>query len=141
MAAATATLGRLRVLERLYAQGYTDEVVDLTVRKLVEHQVQKDQAQLAALREDLTRFEQRHGMTSADFFARYQAGQMGDDADVFEWNALYKMYTRLADAAESLRGQLREQALSVEAYFRSFGAGRDERPVEVQAAALMEGQL
>jgi hypothetical protein len=108
MAVATATLGRLRVLERLYAQGYTDEVVDLTVRKLVEHQVQKDEAQLAALREDLAHFEQRYGMTSADFFARYQAGQMGDDADVFEWNALYKMHTRLADAVKSLRGQLRE---------------------------------
>ena len=44
MAAVAATLGRLRALEQLYAQGYTDEVVDLTVRKLVEHQIQKDEA-------------------------------------------------------------------------------------------------
>ena len=108
MAAVATTLGRLRVLERLYAQGYTDEVVDLTVRKLVEHQIQKDEAQLAGLSEDLARFEQRYGMNSADFFARYQAGQMGDDADVFEWNVLHKMHTRLADAVTSLRSQLRE---------------------------------
>jgi hypothetical protein len=108
MAAVATTLGRLRVLERLYAQGYTDEVVDLTVRKLVEHQIQKDEAQLAGLSEDLARFEQRYGMSSADFFARYQAGQMGDDADVFEWNALCKMHARLADAVKSLRSQLRE---------------------------------
>jgi hypothetical protein len=101
MAAVAATLGRLRALEQLYAQGYTDEVVDLTVRKLVEHQLQKDEAQLAGLREELERYEQRYGMSSADFFARYQAGQMGDDADVFEWNALYKMHTRLADAVKS----------------------------------------
>jgi len=108
MAAVATTLGRLRVLERLYAQGYTDDVVDLTVRKLVEHQVQKDEAQLTALAEDLARFERRYAMTSAVFSARYQAGQMGDDADVFEWNALYKMHTRLAEAVKSLRGQLRE---------------------------------
>jgi hypothetical protein len=108
MAAVATTLGRLRVLERLYAQGYTDEVVDLTVRKLLEHQVQKDETQLADLREDLARFEQRYAMTSTDFFARYQAGQMGDDADVFEWNSLYKMHARLADAVKSLRSQLRE---------------------------------
>ena len=108
MAAVATTLGRLRVLERLYAQGYTDEVVDLTVRKLLEHQVQKDEAQLAGLREDLARFEQRYAITSADFFARYQAGQMGDDADVFEWNVLYRLHARLADAAKSLRSQLRE---------------------------------
>ena len=108
MAAVATTLGRLRVLERLYAQGYTDEVVDLTVRKLLEHQVQKDETQLAGLREDQARFEQRYAMTSTDFFARYQAGQMGDDADVFEWNSLYKMHARLADAVKSLRSQLRE---------------------------------
>jgi hypothetical protein len=108
MAAVAAPLGRLRALERLYAQGYTDEVVDLTGRKPVEHQIQKDEAQLADLGEELARFEQRYGMSSADFFARYQAGQMGDDADVFEWNALYKMHTRLADAVNSLRSQLRE---------------------------------
>jgi hypothetical protein len=108
MTAVATTLGRLRALERLYVQGYADEVVDLTLRKLLEHQIQKDEAQLADLRGDLTRFERRYAMSSADFFARYQAGQMGDDADVFEWNALYKMQVRLADAVEVLRSQLRE---------------------------------
>ena len=108
MSAVATTLGRLRVLERLYAQGNTNEVVNITVRMLVEHQVQKDEAQLAALAEDLARFERRYAMTSAVFFARYQAGQMGDDADVFEWNALYKMHAQLAAAVKSLRGQLRE---------------------------------
>ena len=47
-------------------------------------------------------------MTSTDFFGRYQAGEMGDDADVFEWNALYKMHAHLADAVNVLRGQLQE---------------------------------
>jgi hypothetical protein len=78
------------------------------MRKLAERQVQEDEAQLAALREDLARFEQRYAMTSADFFARNQAGQMGDDADVFEWNALYKMHARLGDAVESLGRELPE---------------------------------
>jgi len=108
MTAVATTLGRLRALERLYVQGYADEVVDLTLRKLLEHQIQKDEAQLADLRGDLTRFEHRFAMSSADFFARYQAGQMGDDSDVFEWNALYKMQVRLADAVEVLRSQVRE---------------------------------
>ncbi len=108
MTAVATTLGRLRALERIYSQGYTDKVVDLTVRKLLEHQIQKDEAQLAELREDLTRFEQSYAMNSDDFHIRCQAGQMGDDADVFEWNALYLMHTRLASAVKTLRGQLRE---------------------------------
>ncbi len=35
----TATLQRLCALEHLYEQGYQDQVVDLTVHKLLEHQV------------------------------------------------------------------------------------------------------
>ncbi len=106
MIAAATTMKRLQVLERLHAQGYQDEVVDLTLHKLMDHQVQKDEAQLAELRAALWDFERRYGMTSVDFFARFQAGQMGDDVDVFEWNVLYKMYTRLAEAINTLRTQL-----------------------------------
>jgi len=40
----TVTLQRLRALEHLYEQGYQDQVVDLTVHKLLEHQVQKEEA-------------------------------------------------------------------------------------------------
>lgn len=108
MTAAVTTLGRLRALERIYSQGHTDEIIDLTVRKLLEYQLQKDETQLAELRENLARFERNYGMKSEDFFARYQAGEMGDDAEVFEWNVLYKMYTRLADVVETLRNQLLE---------------------------------
>ncbi len=102
------TIGRLQTLERLYTQGYQDEVVDLTLRKLLERQVQKDTTQLAELRADLVRFEQRYGMASADFFTRYQAGQTSDDMDAFEWNVMYKMATRLAGAVDILRAQLQE---------------------------------
>jgi hypothetical protein len=78
------------------------------IKPLTTTRLQKDEAQLAELHEDLAHFEGRYAMTSADFHTRYQAGQMGDDADVFEWNALYKMQSRLADAVNTLRGQLRE---------------------------------
>jgi hypothetical protein len=108
MTVASPTIGRLQTLERLYTQGYQDDVVDLTLRKLLERQIQQDETQLASLRGDLLRFEQRYRMSSGDFYARYQAGQMGDDLDVFEWNVIYKMFTRLAAAVETLRGQLRE---------------------------------
>jgi len=108
MSTTSGTIERLRALQQLYAQGYQDEVVDLTLRKLFEHQIRKDEAQLAELRADLTRFEQQYGMTSADFFAKYQAGEMGDHADAFEWNVLYKMYTRLTEAVEALRAYLKE---------------------------------
>jgi hypothetical protein len=50
MAAVISTLERLRVLEQLYAQGYRDEVIDLTIRKLLERQIQKMEAARTSLR-------------------------------------------------------------------------------------------
>ena len=108
MTVASPTIGRLQALEQLYTQGYQDSVVDLTLRKLLERQVQQDEAQLVDLRRDLLHFEERYGISSSDFYARYQAGQAGDDLDAFEWNVAFKMYSRLAKAIETLRGQLRE---------------------------------
>ena len=82
--------------------------MDLTLRKLLERQVQKDTTQLAELHADLMRFEQRYGMASADFFTKYQDGRAGDAMDAFEWNVMYKMYTRLAGAVDILQAQLQE---------------------------------
>ena len=89
------TLQRLRLLETLYEGGYQDEVVDRAVEKLLTHQIQKDQAQLVELQTELVKFEEQFGMDSDQFEAKYQCGEMGDDADVFEWHTLYRMAQRL----------------------------------------------
>ena len=100
------TLQRLRALEHLYEQGYQDEVVDLTVHKLLEHQVQKEEIQLDELVDELTKYEQRFRMASDVFEQKYQQGAMGDDADIFEWHVLYTMHQRLQSELEFLKAQL-----------------------------------
>jgi len=102
----TATLQRLRALEHLYEQGYQDQVVDLTVYKLLERQVQQDEAQFVELADELAGYEKRFGMPSDRFFAQYTAGEMGDDVDMFEWHVLYKMVQRLQDELQFLKSQL-----------------------------------
>lgn len=105
-ASSNATLRRLHTLERLYEQGYQNVVVDLTMRKLLEHQVREDGEQLDELRAELAGFEAQFGISSAEFFTRYQAGEMGDSADVFEWQALYQMADRLATEVELLSREI-----------------------------------
>jgi len=96
------TLQRLRLLETLYEGGYQDEVVDRAVEKLLTHQIQKDQAQLVELQTELVKFEEQFGMDSDQFEAKYQCGEMGDDADVFEWHTLYRMATNFQFHSEAL---------------------------------------
>jgi hypothetical protein len=100
------TLQRLRALTHLYEQGYRDAIIDLTVKKLVESQVQQDEMKLAELIDELDQYEKRYGIPSQDFQEQFEAGTMGDDADVFEWHILYKMYLRLKQKTEALKAQL-----------------------------------
>jgi len=58
-----------------------------------------EEAQLAELAGELADYEARFGMASDRFFAKYTAGEMGDDADLIEWQVLYQMQQRLCESA------------------------------------------
>jgi hypothetical protein len=53
------------------------------------------QAQLDAVQVDLAEFEGQYGMTSDDFFRRYQTGQTDDRMDFVEWASLAQMANKL----------------------------------------------
>ncbi len=40
---------------------------------------------LSRYKERLTALERRYGMTSEDFAVKFNTGELGDDADWFEW--------------------------------------------------------
>jgi hypothetical protein len=55
---------------------------------------------LAALIRSLVAYEQRYQMASADFYARYRKGEMGDNADIIEWAGDYQHYLELKGELE-----------------------------------------
>jgi len=103
----TSTLDKLKKLESLYHQGYQSEVVDRALDKIIALESENARKELDELEIHLKTFEQKYRMASDDFYARFHAGKMGDDADFFEWSALY-------DMAETLRGRLQELERGVE---------------------------
>ena len=50
---------------------------------------------LVALVRELIAYEQRYQMGSAEFFAQYQQGALGDSADFVEWAGDYQHYLGL----------------------------------------------
>ena len=50
---------------------------------------------LTALVRSLMEYEQRHKMASADFYARYERGELGDSAEFIEWAGDYQHYLQL----------------------------------------------
>lgn len=45
--------------------------------------------------QSLAEFEQRFEMASDTFYRRFEAGELGDEMDFFEWAGLYELYQDL----------------------------------------------
>jgi len=99
-----STLTKIKNLERIYIGGYGDDFMDRALDKLVAQQRSEDEASERALRADLEELERRYGMSSDKFAERYRQGAMGDDADFVEWNALFRMYTKVRNRLALLQG-------------------------------------
>ncbi len=93
---------RVRTLEKLYAQGQTSDVMDLALEKLLAYELGETQQRLARLEQDLTEFEGRYDLSSEAFYARFQAGEMGDAMDFVEWASLHQMAERLRQRLDLL---------------------------------------
>lgn len=101
---ASVALHNLERLKQLYAAGFHDVFLDSALRKIIDHQVARDEADLRRVNEVLARFEHRYGLTSDEFWRRFQAGQMSDTVDFMEWNVFCKMRQRITSRLHILRG-------------------------------------
>lgn len=62
-------------------------------RNLLESKTQKPEIsqQIADLENCMKRFEEKYRISSKEFYQQFQAGELGDSADFFEWNTYYEM--------------------------------------------------
>ena len=68
----------------------SDEERNFLERKIQENSISQ---QIADLEHRLRRFEEKYQMPSESFHQRFQAGELGDSVDFFEWNTYYEMLT------------------------------------------------
>lgn len=74
--------------------GQGDVVLDTTLDKLLHRERLRHEEWVTHLQAELATFEEQYGMATADFYASYQQGAMGDDMDMMDWASLYDMYLR-----------------------------------------------
>ena len=71
---------------------YSDEAeLDLILGKLLEASLSHHRLRLERYERDLWAFEQRYGMESTAFYQRFEAGELGDSMDFFEWAGLCEL--------------------------------------------------
>ena len=83
------TLHRLEALK----DTCSDEAeLDLILGKLLDVSLSQHRLRLERYERDLREFEERYGMESATFYRRFEAGELGDEMDFFEWAGLYELW-------------------------------------------------
>jgi len=71
---------------------YSDKAeLGLIVGKLLDLSLSQHRLRLERYERDLREFEERYGMESATFYRRFEAGELGDAMDFFEWAGLYEL--------------------------------------------------
>ena len=76
-------------------KGQASEVMDRTLDKLLTYEAEQSQAQLDELTTELSEIEHKYGMTSDEFYRRFQTGQTDDRMDFVEWVSLVQMAANL----------------------------------------------
>jgi len=106
VSSASVTAQRLQTLAQLYQQGQASELIERTLDKVLTYEADVCRAQLGQLQQDLAEFEQRYGLSSAEFYRRFQAGQTDDRMDYVEWASLVQMHSNLRQRLRLLTGEV-----------------------------------
>ncbi|MFZ5920501.1 MAG: hypothetical protein ACOYY3_05555 [Chloroflexota bacterium] len=95
-------------LAKLYEDGQVSETTARTLNKVLDFEMNQIQTDLAATEKDLSEFEYRYHMSTADFFQQWKAGQTDDRMDYVEWASLAQMADNLRKRLEFLTSEPRK---------------------------------
>jgi hypothetical protein len=90
---------KLELLRDMYSDGSD---LDQILAKLLDAAQSQTRLRLRRYEHDLGEFERRYGMETAAFYPRFQAGELGDAMDFFEWAGLYELYRNAQDKIRRL---------------------------------------
>ncbi len=65
-------------------------------------------AQLKTLEKQKREFEGKYGMSSEEFYEKFEGGRLGDKQDFFLWASSIDIYSRLKDEYDILMGLVKQ---------------------------------
>lgn len=87
----TKTSRQISRLAELYEKRQVSDLTAQTLNKLVDLEISQTEIQLREIERDLAEYEKQHGMSSHEFFEKYESGQTDDRMDFVEWASLTQM--------------------------------------------------
>lgn len=83
-----------------------DAELDQVLGKLFDVTLSQHRRRLNRYDHDMGELENRYGMDSATFYERFEAGEMGDGMDFFEWAGLYELRQDILEKIRRLESVL-----------------------------------
>lgn len=78
------------------------EQISSLVKNALEREKKVISSSIEISQKKLKDFEKKYQLSTADFFAKYQKGEMGDGTDIIDWAGEYKMLLKLEDDLKKL---------------------------------------
>ena len=97
------TLHKLTLLRETYSD---PSEFDQLLGKLLSIALTQHQQRVERYNKDLSKFEAIYQRDSDSFFADFEAGNLGDNMDFFEWAGLYELREDILDKIRQLDAQL-----------------------------------
>ena len=97
-------LSNIRILERYVEKNQNDIIIEGTINKIIQFKIDRYKKELKDLEKELMLFESKYGMDSLQFFKDFEAGKLGDSSDFVEWSYLYRIYKRVLERKNILKG-------------------------------------
>jgi len=66
-----------------------DAMIYSTISKIMTFQIARYRKVITGIEDELKVFEKKYTMSSEECYRRFNSGELGDDADFFEWTGLY----------------------------------------------------
>jgi len=107
MKAVENILDKLTKLQNLYRYEGNNDILNLTLDKLIEYEIKNSQETVAELKEELQVYESKYKLSSEEFYRRFHQGEFGDKLDLVEWSIFYKMWLYAQERLQILEGNLR----------------------------------
>ena len=120
-------------------------------RQSLEHELQKASVsgQVQDLKARLKQFEDHYQMSSEDFYQHFQAGELEDTIDFFEWNTYYETLSQSLQKLADQDGVLLDQfitlavaekisALTTEAYLKDHASQGSRSSYEAVLAKVAD---
>lgn len=90
---------KLDILQKIITE---DDALNQTLDKLLDVTRAQYQSKLDKFDADLQAFESRYGMLSDEFYAKFEAGELGDAMDFFEWAGIIELRRDIQQKIEQL---------------------------------------